>query len=341
MSGESAGTVAVVGATGYAGSEAVRLLAGHPKFRVTRVTSERSAGKPLSEQCPWLATSLTLQPFVAEEIEEDFVLLCQEAGFAMTHAARLLEQGARLVDFSADFRLKSPELYEEWYGSPHLAPELLSQAVYGLTELADAEALRSAHLIANPGCYPTAALLALEPLRREGLVAGIPVIDSKSGVSGAGRSKVESDYLFAEMSGGFKAYGVVRHRHTPEIEQALGGLQVRFTPHLLPVPRGIHSTIHVPVRPGLRRSEIIDAWRCAYGNERFVSISDTPPSTKAVVGSNRCMLWAEVDERTGYAVLVSVIDNLVKGAAGQAIQNLNVMAGLRSETGLPVDGVWP
>lgn len=332
-------TVAVVGATGYTGAEIVRLLAGHPNAEVAVVTSERQAGQPLRSSCPWLATDLVLTRFDPCGWEVDVVFLCQENGFAMHHAPSLAER-SRVIDLSADFRLTDLAQYPAWYRLDHPGG-LEPWPVYGLTELADRRALGQARIVANPGCYPTASLLALMPLAEAGIVAGTPVIDAKSGVSGAGRSKQETDFLFSELAGGFKPYGVTGHRHTPEIEQQLG-MTVRFTPHLLPIPRGICSTIHVPVTPGVNADTVRGLWRSRYEGRTCVAVLDEGfPSTKHVLGSNRCLLAAAVDERTGYAVLVSVIDNLVKGAAGQAIQNMNLMLGLPEETGLPLAGVWP
>lgn len=335
--GQQSIAVTVVGATGYTGSEIVRLLAAHPQARVCAVTSERRAGRPLRESCPWLASDLTLEPFDPNSIRADVVFLCQEAGFAMEHLP-LLQARAKVVDLSADFRLR-PETYEAWYKRSHTAPTCAPWPVYGLCELAQDGAIEAATAIANPGCYPTATLLALAPLAD--FVAGTPVIDAKSGVSGAGRSRAETDYLFTEIDGGFKPYGVVGHRHTPEIEQGYGA-PVRFTPHLIPAPRGICATIHAPLRAGLGRAAILDAWHARYEGRPFVEIRHEGwPWTKEVQGSNRCILAADFDERTGHAVLVSVIDNLVKGAAGQAIQNMNLMFGLPEDTGLPTSGVWP
>ena len=331
--------IAVVGASGYGGAEIVRLLSAHPCAQVTVATSGRSAGKQLREECPWLSTDIVLTEFDPSAVDADVVFLCQEAGFAMEHAPALVGH-AKVIDLSADFRLTDLDLYARTYGRPHLNPALPSPAVYGLPELVDREAIASAALVANPGCYPTATLLALMPLIRAGLVAGTPVVDAKSGVSGAGRSRKETDYLFAELSGGFKAYATVGHRHTPEIEQ-LAGLPIRFTPHLIPTPRGIESTCHVPIISGQGQDSLRKLYREAYRSEPFVRVQDTPPSTKQVSGSNRCDIAVFYDERTGHAVVQSVIDNLVKGAAGQAIQNMNLMLGIPETTGLPMDGVWP
>lgn len=331
--------VAVVGATGYGGSEVIRLLASHPCAKVTVATSSRRAGVPLREESPWLSSDLLLSEFEPDTVKADFTFLCQEAGFAMEVVGKLIGR-TRVIDLSADFRLKDPSVYEMYYGRKQAASPMQSEPVYGLPELVDRDEIAAAQLVANPGCYPTASLLALMPLVKAGLVAGTPVIDAKSGVSGAGRSRKETDYLFAELSGGFKAYTAVGHRHTPEIEQ-LAGMPIRFTPHLLPVSRGIHATAHVPLKRPLSKAEINDIYTSAYRDEPFVTVQDALPSTKQVLGSNRCAISVDADVRCGYAVVCAVIDNLVKGMAGQAIQNMNLMAGISEDTGLPMDGVWP
>jgi N-acetyl-gamma-glutamyl-phosphate reductase len=329
--------VAIVGATGYAGAELVRLLEFHPEVSIVAVTSSRSAGRPLRDECPWLATDLVLTQFDPQTVEADFVVLCQEAGFAMSHAGELLER-CKVIDLSADFRLLDSDAYEKYYKRPHTAPDL--NPVYGLPELSDRRAIAQTRLLANPGCYPTATLLALMPLQRAGIAVpdAFTVVDAKSGVSGAGRSKKDTDFLFSELDGGFKAYALTGHRHTPEIEQ-LYGSPVRFTPHLLPVPRGLEVTAHVPLEGG--SYDLPGLYRDFYKDEAFVHVQDAPPSTKQVLGSNTCAIHVAFDEHTQSAVVLSVIDNLVKGAAGQAIQNMNLMAGLPEGLGLPKSGLWP
>jgi len=331
--------IAVVGATGYGGSEVIRLLGSHPSVRVTTVTSVRRAGSPLRSESPWLNSDLILSEFDPSTIQADFTFLCQENGFAMEVAAEL-EKRTRIIDLSADFRLDDLDEYAHYYGRKHSNPTLASKPIYGLPELVDRKAISDAKIIANPGCFPTTTLLGLMPLVRAGLVSGIPVIDAKSGVSGAGRSRTETSYTFSELEGGVKAYGTVGHRHTAEIEQ-LSGLKVRFTPHLIPMARGIHSTLHVPINSGQTTESVTAIYREMYANEPFVVLQDEPPSTKQVRGSNTCAIQVKVDERIGYAVVCTVIDNLVKGMAGQAIQNMNLMAGFDEVTGLPKDGIWP
>ncbi|MBC8064824.1 MAG: N-acetyl-gamma-glutamyl-phosphate reductase [Chlorobia bacterium] len=327
--------VAVVGATGYGGAELVRLLSEHPLAKVVIATSERLAGTRLSDDCPWLATDLILQSFDPESLLVDFVFLAQEAGFAMLHAPNLLRK-SRVVDLSADFRLKDKDVYAATYKREWASPGLEVEPVYGLPEAVDRDTIRNATLVANPGCHATNTILGLRPLVENGLLDGIPVVDSKSGVSGAGRSRKETDYLFAEMTGNFKGYAVTGHRHIPEIEQEIG-VRIRFTPHLVPESRGIYTTIHAPVKLGTTLEQI----KAGYPTSTFVRVVDQIPSTKQVLGSNRVDIHVALDEHTGFAVVSVVQDNLVKGAAGQAIQNMNLMAGLPEETGLPIHGVWP
>ena len=327
--------VAVVGASGYAGAEIVRLLASHPCAEVALATSGRSAGRRLSELCPWLHTDLVLSDFDPASLRADFTFLCQEAGFALEHAPELLAT-TRVIDLSGDFRLKEPSVYERFYQRERPKGAADVRAVYGLPELTDVEELADAKIVANPGCYPTAALLALMPLIASGTVVGTPIVDAKSGVSGAGRSRKETDYLFSELSGGFKGYAMVGHRHTPEIEQ-MAGRPVRFSPHLIPAARGIEATIHAQVT----KPPSAEMFQAFYNGRPLVQVVGSPPSTKLVHGSNLCLINVDYDASTEFAVVSSVIDNLVKGAAGQAIQNMNIMAGLPEETGLPVSGVWP
>jgi N-acetyl-gamma-glutamyl-phosphate reductase len=330
---------AVVGATGYTGAEAVRLLSQHPSVEIVAVTSERQAGTPIKVACPWLECELDLTRFDADALDADVAFLCQSSSVAMKVVPSLAKR-MKVVDLSADFRLSDASQYQEWYGTEHACPGFRPWPVYGLPELVDRTAIASAQVVANPGCYVTASLLALVPLKRAGLIAGTPVIDAKSGVSGAGRSRGETDYLLGELHGSFKPYKTTGHRHTPEIEQMFGGA-VRFTPHLLPVSRGICATIHVQLAANKSAAVVLDCWSSAYQGEPFVRVQSDPPSTKQVHGSNTCALFADFDERTGFAVLVSVIDNLVKGASGQAVQNMNLMFDLPETAGLQVAGVWP
>jgi N-acetyl-gamma-glutamyl-phosphate reductase len=325
--------IAVVGATGYTGAELVRLLAFHPYAHVTTVTSQRMAGERLREQCPWLATDLVLQAFDPDSLDADVVFLCQESGFALQHAPMLAER-MLVVDLSADFRLKDHGIFRATYGLDAFTPKV--PTAYGLPELGLREEIRGARLIANPGCHVTAASIALKPFVNAGVLTGTPVIDSKTGVSGAGRSKADPAYTFSELDGDISAYKLAGHRHVPEIEQNLG-VTVRFTPHLMPIARGLHATIYVPASP-VNASFVLHE---AYKDEPFVRVHHEPPHAKAVQGSNRCDLYATFDAHSGHLVITSVIDNLVKGASGAAIQNMNLAMGIPEAAGLPLHGLWP
>lgn len=343
--------VGVIGAAGYAGGEAVRLLSGHRRVCLAMATSESQQGRSIGDVFPNLAhLDLTLARFEVEAASRcDVVILAQEAGFAVKHAPELLESGVKVIDLSADYRLADAAAYPTWYGFEHSRPQLLEQAAYGLPERHRA-AIRQAKLVANPGCYPTASILALAPLLGNGWIdPATIIIDAKSGVSGAGRSKLVASYLYSEVNDGLSAYGVAgKHRHTPEIEQELSRaagatIHVTFTPHLVPMTRGILVTAYAHLARPATTQEIVERYREAYRGEPFVIVRDSPNllSTKTALGSNRCLLSAAVDSRTSRVVVVAVIDNLVKGAAGQAVQNLNLMMGLDETEGLEGAGLWP
>lgn len=345
--------IGIVGATGYTGSELVRLLSKHPHGQITALVSRSEVGKPIASVLAHLRglELPTLSAYDPDALAKqcEVVFLAGEMGFAMEHAPALLQRGVRLVDLSADFRLKDPAVFAEWYGKTHSAPELLREAVYGLPELTPADAYRNARLIASPGCYPTAAALALAPLIKTGLADPESlIIDAKSGVSGAGRSRIAVDYLFTELDENFKPYSVERHRHTPEIEQALGvvsgqTVRVRFTPHLAPMTRGILCTAYARLRETVTPERLHALYAEFYRGQPFVVVRPLGnyPATREVYGSNRCDIGLTVDARTNTAVLISAIDNLVKGAAGQAIQNMNLMFGLPPTEGLPIAGISP
>lgn len=327
--------VGIVGATGYTGAELVRLLSGHPNVEIAVVTSGRHAGEPLSAHCPWLDSDLVLSSFDPETIDVDAVFLCQESGFALLHAADLAKR-MRVIDLSADFRLKDADAFRAAYGKePAVLPEGI-RSVYGLPEITDQQSIRDAQIIANAGCHVAASTLALRPFAQAGLINDTPVIDTKTGVSGAGRSRAETAYLFSELDGSVSAYKVTGHRHVPEIEQNLG-LTVRFTPHLVPVPRGLHATVQFPSTC----TDPLAVLESAYKNEPFVRVVPAPPQTKHVLGSNRCDVYATHDPHTGFVIAIAVLDNLVKGASGNAIQNLNLAFGLPETAGLPIHGLWP
>jgi len=343
--------VGIINVTGYAGAELARLLYAHPQARLTSVSGRSAAGKPLAEVFPHLAAyDLTL----GEEIGDvDFAFSALPHAASAEALAPLVRAGVPVVDISADFRLRDPQEYARWYGAEHPAPDLLSRAVYGLTEL-NREAVRSSRLVANPGCYPESALLALAPAVKEGVIGPDVIIDSKSGISGAGRA-LGLAYHFAEANESVSAYGLAGHRHLPEIVQELTAMwpraeapqpaqpKVTFTPHLVPMTRGILSTCYAPLLPGAVQSgeQARELYREFYKGEPFVRVVDSPPATKQVAGSNMCLVHPTVDPRTERLVVVSVIDNLVKGAAGQAIQNMNAMLGLNETAGLETPAVYP
>ncbi|MBT1076321.1 N-acetyl-gamma-glutamyl-phosphate reductase [Geobacter grbiciae] len=336
--------VAVVGASGYTGVELLRLLYCHPEVAVTCITSEQSAGRPVAAVFPTLRNRYTqvlenLEPVrVAQKADLIFTALPHKA--AMEVVPTFLELGKKVVDLSADYRFNDPAVYEKWY-EPHMDPENLKEAVYGLPEIRR-EKIGDARLVGNPGCYPTSVILGLMPLLKKRLIDPSTIIaDSKSGVSGAGRgAKVEN--LYCEVNDGFKAYGVGGvHRHIPEIEQELsllagGSITVTFTPHLVPMDRGILSTIYARLTDNVSVAELVKLYAEFYEGEPFVRVlpAGNIPSTAHVRGSNFCDIGLAVDSRTGRVIVVSAIDNLVKGAAGQAVQNMNIMYGFPEAMGL-------
>ncbi|MGQ0609349.1 MAG: N-acetyl-gamma-glutamyl-phosphate reductase [Chloroflexota bacterium] len=332
---------AVVGAAGYAGGELVRLLAGHPAVEIASVHARERDGMALAAELPHLAPlGLTFREDDPDEVEVAFLALPHGASAPL--ASRLLELGVTVIDIGADFRLRDADTYATWYGAPHPAPELLTDAVYGLTEWSR-DALRGAKLIANPGCYPTAALLALVPFARAGVLAGEVIVDAKSGISGAGRG-AGANYLFTELTESTRAYGLDGHRHRPEIEQGLADagaeVSLTFVPHLIPQSRGILATCYLSLTDDLD-DEALAAMLCdAYDGQPFVHVSAAPPATKQTTGSNHAFVHAR---RVGAlrAVVLSTIDNLGKGAAGQAIQNMNVALGLDETAGLGALGIHP
>jgi len=343
--------VAVVGASGYTGLELIRILHNHPEVAVTSVTSEQSAGKSLSKVFPSLKNryDLDLEALDGERIagKADVIFTALPHTAAMEVVPVFLGAGKKVIDLSADYRLHDPAEYAAWY-QPHLNPELLPEAVYGLPELRREE-IAAATLVANPGCYPTSIILALMPLLKEGLIDPASIIaDSKSGVSGAGRS-AKVDSLYCEVNEGFKAYGVGGlHRHIPEIEQELsllagGKTVISFTPHLVPMDRGILSTVYSLPHSTLTAEQIHALYEEYYDGEAFVrvlSLGDFP-STAFVRGSNFCDIGIALDKRTGRIIVVSAIDNLVKGASGQAVQNMNIMCDFPEITGLELMPLYP
>jgi len=331
--------VAIIGANGYSGEELCAILARHPAVRVGSVCSRQHAGKPLEEILPRLAALPGLAGLVFSEpsVEQiisgpsGIVFLALPHGLASEFAAPLIAAGKRVVDLSADFRLRDADVFAEFYGEAHGAPGLLAHAVYGLPEI-HREEIAAAKLVASAGCYPTSILLPLVPLLRAGAIDPTTItVSSASGVSGAGR-KADAKLLYPECNESLHAYGLPKHRHLSEIEQELSlasgdAIRITFVPHLAPMTRGIHTTIFCAPEKSVGAEEIFAIWRVAYGHEPFVRVTGGYPDTKNVNGTNFCDLSVRADDRTGRLILLSALDNLVKGAAGQAVQNMNLMAG--------------
>jgi N-acetyl-gamma-glutamyl-phosphate reductase len=335
--------IAILGASGYAGAELFRLCLAHPELDVAWVAADTSAGTPVRELYPNLAAvagDLVFTRYQPERADGlDAVFLALPHGASASVVPDLVDRVGVVVDLSADFRLKDPALYEQWYGGPHPAPELLADFAYGLPELFRST-LTGATAVAVPGCYPTAAALALTPVLRAGLIEPTGVIvDAATGVSGAGRP-AKATTTFCTVDEDFRAYGLVDHRHTPEIEQATGA-SVLFTPHLAPMNRGILATCYARPAPGTSGEAVLECLADAYRSEPFVVVGPDSPSTKATAGSNCAHITARHDPRTGWVVVLCALDNLVKGAAGQAVQCANLALGLDEATGLPLAGIAP
>jgi len=338
----------IVGGTGYTGVELLRLLAGHPEAELSIITSRSEAGREVADLFPNLRGYLDIrftEPDPGALGGCDVVFFATPNGTAMTLAPQLLDAGVRIIDLAADFRLKRTAEWEAWYGIPHACPGLLEEAVYGLTEI-NRDAIREARLVANPGCYPTAVQLGFLPLIEQRVIdIDHLVADAKSGVSGAGR-KAATGTLLCEASENFKAYAVAGHRHLPEIRQGLehaAGQPVglTFVPHLTPMIRGIHATLYAQLRDPDRDLQAL--YEARYGNEPFIDVlpAGAHPETRSVSGANQCRIAVHQPQKGGVVVVLSVIDNLVKGAAGQAVQNMNVMFGLDETSGLSGIAVLP
>ena len=334
-------SVGIVGASGFTGAELLRLCAEHPELDVVLATGDTQAGTAVADLYPSLSAaygSLRFESYDPAAVDGlDLVFCGLPHGQSQALAPEILGRVKHVVDLAADFRLRDPALYPQWYGEPHAAPELIPDFAYGLPELFRDSIVGAAN-VAAAGCYPTAAALALAPLVRSGLVepTGI-VVDAASGVSGAGRGK----YPFCGTDEDFVAYGLLDHRHTPEIEQAIGGATVLFTPHLAPMNRGILATCYARPTGTTSTQEVLDCLHMAYGEEPFVVVDERPPSTKSTLGSNTAHVTARADTRTGWVVALAAIDNLVKGASGQAVQCANILLGLPETTGLTAIGLYP
>ena len=333
--------VSVVGGSGYTGIELLRLLSQHPHINIHHVTSRRDKGKPVSDVYPSLRgyiTQLFIDPDEADLINSDLVFFATPNGIAMQYAQNLAKGGVKIIDLAADFRIKDVDIWEHWYGMKHTSRELLKDAVYGLPE-ANREKIKNAQIVANPGCYPTAIQLGLLPLIKNNLIDHSNIIaDVKSGISGAGK-KENTNLLMAESAENFKAYALQGHRHLPEIEENLSSVaqdknvKLTFVPHLLPIVRGIHATMYVDA---IKDFDISEPYHKFYGEEPFVDIlpQGECPETKSVRSSNICRISFQKQKDSNKIIILSVIDNLVKGAAGQAIQNMNIMMNYDETDGL-------
>ncbi|MGM0472015.1 MAG: N-acetyl-gamma-glutamyl-phosphate reductase [Bacillota bacterium] len=342
--------VGVVGATGYAGAELVRLLSSHPQVELTAVTSRSFAGEKIAQVYPQLEgiVDLECEEFSAESLAErtEVVFTALPHRVSMSIVPQLLDTGVKVIDLSGDYRYQEQAKYEEWYQTAHQSPELLTESVYGLPEL-HRNQIQDSNLVANPGCYATSAILALAPAIKAGVVEMDSIIvDAKSGVSGAGRSPSRTTH-FSEVDESFKAYKVGQHRHTSEIEQELVGVgskevTLSFTPHLVPIKRGILSTSYGQLQREVTTEELVEIYDEFYKGEPFIRLrQNNLPEIKYIAGSNYCDLGVKVDQRTGRVIIVSAIDNLIKGASGQAIQNFNLMFGLEESQGLQAAGMIP
>lgn len=340
--------IGIIGATGYTGSELARLLLNHPEIDIKVITSESRAGEKLSDVHPFFSGIYDHKLVSVEMIDEfdlDLVFMALPHGVSMEFVKKFYSKSFKIIDLSGDFRLESPEVYKTWYQKDHVFPLGFKDAAYGLPELFS-ESISRANLVANPGCYPTSSILGTAPLIQNHYVdPSMVIIDSKSGTTGAG-VKAKPVTHFSNVNDNFKAYGLKKHRHTIEIQGMLDRISnqkvtVQFTPHLLPVDRGILSTIYMKPVTTITSDALQEIYREFYFNAPFVRISKSPPSIKDVRGTNYCNIYCDFDERTGMIIVVSVIDNLVKGAAGQAIQNMNLLFGWDEKLGLNFMPVSP
>jgi N-acetyl-gamma-glutamyl-phosphate reductase len=340
--------IAVVGASGFTGSELVRLLVRHPAVKRLMITSESHYGKPFSDLHPQFFGILDILLVKAEEVEKtkpDIIFLALPHGVSMNYVAKWAKSGTKIIDLSGDFRLSSPQVYSDWYQKQHTYPKGFSKAVYGLPELY-AEQIKTTSLVANPGCYPTASILSLAPLFSQNLIKdGSVVIDAKSGLTGAG-VKASDGTHFSNVNENFKAYGISNHRHTIEIEEQFSSLSqqpvnLQFTPHLLPVDRGILATSYAQLTVNMDQGKLDDIYREFYKNKPFIRLRKEPPGIKDVRGSHYCDLFPVWDPRTRRIISLSAIDNLLRGASSQSVHNMNLMLGLPETTGLQAIPIKP
>lgn len=343
--------VAICGGSGYTGAELLRILSGHPDVEIVAVTSEKSAKKKVTEIFPHLLkySDLIYEPLDKENLykKADLFFMALPHGTSQEAVDYFFRKGKRVIDLSADYRLSDPLIYEEWYKTTHNYKDTLKNAVYGLSELYR-EQIKKTDLVANPGCYPTGAILGLYPAIKEGIIDTENIIvDSKSGTSGAGR-KADISFSYCEVNEGFRAYGIALHRHTPEIEQELSkisgkDIKINFTPHLIPMDRGIISTIYGKMKRQIETSEIISIYKKHYKDEPFINVLNEGiyPNAKNVRGSNFVEIGLKVNKRTNTLIIITSIDNLVKGASGQAVQNMNIMYGFKETTSLESLAIYP
>lgn len=342
--------IGIIGSTGYAGANIVWILSNHPEAEIIFVNSHSYTNTPFNKVYGnfngFFQENCIDNDLMEEKLSEiDVLFIALPSGKAFEFVNRAMEKGIKVIDLGADFRLKNKETYEEWYGIKHEGEERLKNAVYGLPEL-NRENIKTANLLANPGCYPTASILALAPLVKNKLIdVETIIVDAKSGVSGAGRSANISN-LFCEVNESFKAYGVTNHRHTPEIEQQLSELNeaplaLTFTPHLVPMNRGILSTCYGKLIKDISESDLIKLYEEFYNGEYFIKVIKEIPETRWVKGSNQCHISVRIDKRTNRVIVIAAIDNLMKGAASQAVQNMNLMFGLKENLGLEFFSMAP
>ena len=342
--------IGIAGASGYTGLELIRLLVGHPGVELTVLTSETFQGQNIAEVFPSLngIVDLELRPLdnnIAKDCQVLFLALPHT--MAMSKLPDYLQSDCKIIDLSADYRLKDPKAYTDWYSVTHTNPELLEKAVYGLPEL-HRQAIQSAQLVANPGCYPTSVVLALAPLLKTDWVdLGSIISDSKSGVSGAGRKPSLTSH-FAEVNEGISPYGLADHRHTPEMEQELSALagksvHLTFSPHLVPMTRGMLSTVYINLNQAITDEKLVEHYRSFYKGENFIRVLNPGKfaSSHHVLSSNFCDIGLKVDSRNQRLIITSALDNLIKGASGQAVQNMNIMLGLDEKTGLMAPAIFP